>query len=119
MLKQLLAKYHPELLTNVIFAHGTNEDSAKKWAENLGIKDAKSFDREKLMKYIDPNWAEYPFDDTLGLYTASEKDYTFTPGEGVRSKRPTMQTSMPPSLIFLDEVSHFNAYDLDQINDFA
>lgn len=119
MLKQMLAKYHPELLSDVIFTHGTNLDSAQKWADNLGIKDAKVFNREKLMKYIDPNWTEYEFNDTTGIYSAKDKDFIFIPGEGVRSARPTIQTSKPPSLIFLDEVSHFNAYDLDQINDFA
>ena len=61
----MLAKHHKELLNNVVFAHGTNLDSAQTWADNLGIKDAKVFNREKLMKYIDPNWTEYEFNDTI------------------------------------------------------
>lgn len=119
MLKRMLAKYHPELVANVALAHGTNSDSAQKWANDLEIKDAKVFNREKLMKYLDPNWTEYEFNDTTGVYSATDKDFVVIPGEGVRSARPTIQTSKPPSLMFIDEVSHFNAYDLDQINDFA
>lgn len=71
------------------------------------------------MKMINPTWKEYVYDEAKQAYVVPKSDYTITEDGSIRSSKDVADTSTPPSLIVIDEISKFNNYDLDQIDKFA
>ena len=71
------------------------------------------------MKEINPEWKEYQLDPITRTYLVPKKDYTITDEHEIQSSLGVKETQTPPSLIIIDEISKFTAYDLDQINKFA
>ena len=118
---KLLKTFHKEVLTNVAVVHGANSDSAIVLRDNIGLtKDnSKTYGREQLMKLINSNWKEYPRKEGSDSYQIPDSDYTITNENEIRSSLGVNDTSTPPSLIIIDEISKFSAYDVDQINKFA
>lgn len=118
---KLLNKYHKELLSNVAVVHGANPDSATKLRDDIGLtKDnSKVYGRESWMKEISATWRDYPRSEVDDSYLIPKSDYTVTDENEIRSSLKIKETSTPPSLIIIDEISKFSAYDLDQIDKFA
>lgn len=71
------------------------------------------------MKEVNPNWREYPRSETDNAYQVPASDYTVTSENEIRSSLGVRDTTTPPSLIIIDEISKFSAYDLDQIDKYA
>ena len=71
------------------------------------------------MKEINPEWKEYQLDPVKRKYLIPRKDYAITDEKEIRSSLGVKETQTPPSLIVIDEISKFTAYDLDQIDRFA
>lgn len=115
VLIKILDKYHKNLLNDVVYAHGASSKSAEDAFNSLNLK-GKHYGREELMKYVNSTWK--PFQkDANGKYTID--NYVYDSENMVRSAEKTAEVSSPPSLIIIDEISHFTSYDLDQINEFA
>lgn len=118
---KLLQQTHPDLLKNVAVVHGANADSAVKLRDDVGLKqdNSKTYGREEFMKEINPEWKEYQLDPVKRKYLVPRKDYIITDEKEIRSSLGIKETQTPPSLIIIDEISKFTAYDLDQIDRFA
>ena len=118
---KLLQQTHPDLLKNVTVVHGANADSAVKLRDDVGLKqdNSKTYGREEFMKEINPEWKEYQLDPVKRKYLVPRKDYAITNEKEIRSSLGIKETQTPPSLIVIDEISKFTAYDLDQIDRFA
>lgn len=120
---KLLQRFHPdsELLKRVAIVHGADINSAKKLQEavSLDAKNSSVYGREEWMKEINPTWKEYPIDPTNQKYLVPKSDFTITNEYEIRSSLGIKETQTPPSLILIDEISKFSAYDLDQIDAFA
>lgn len=114
----LLKKFHPELLKDVAVMHGASKSSAEKIVDSLGIT-ATVYDRASGMKSINTNWHDYKFDDKTLTYTVPDAEYEITRENEIRSNLGINALQNPPSLILIDEISKFSAYDLDQIDKFA
>ena len=71
------------------------------------------------MKEVNPSWREYPRSETDNSYQVPASDYTITSENEIRSSLGVRNTTTPPSLIIIDEISKFSAYDLDQIDKYA
>lgn len=117
---ELLKKFHPDILKDVIVTHGANPDSAQKLQTDIGLTsdNSKAFGRDQLMKFIRTNWADYS-KDANNNYVVPDSDYTITQEGEIKSKLDITLTQTPPSLIIIDEISKFTAYDLDLIDKFA
>ena len=118
---KLLQQTSPDILKNVYIAHGANADSAIDLRDNVGLdqSNSKTFGRETFMKEINPEWKEYQMDPFTHEYIVPKNDFVITDEKEIRSSLGIKETSTPPSLIIIDEISKFTAYDLDQIDKFA
>ena len=65
------------------------------------------------MKEINPEWKEYQMDPFTHEYIVPKNDFVITDEKEIRSSLGIKETSTPPSLIIIDEISKFTAYDLD------
>lgn len=116
---QLLHKFHPEILDNLIIAHGANPNSAEKLRDDMKVEKARTFGRSELMKFINPNWVDYSKNEK-NQYDVPSNSYEITSEKEIKSKLGINENVQnPPSLIIIDEISKFTAYDLDQIDKFA
>lgn len=116
---ELLRKYHPTILENVYIAHGASTSSAEGLKTSLNLSKATTFDRNKLMKEINSQWKDYTIDPNTGKYIIPKTDFSVTTENEFRTSLSINQTSNPPSLILIDEISQFNSYDIDQIENYA
>lgn len=118
---RLLKQFHPEVLSSVAVVHGANADSAVTLRDDIGLTqdNSKTYGRTEWMKEVNPNWREYPRSETDNAYQVPASDYTVTSENEIRSSLGVRDTTTPPSLIIIDEISKFSAYDLDQIDKYA
>ena len=118
---KLLKQTYPDLLKNVYVVHGANSNSAETLRDDIGLdKSSKTFGRDGFMKEINPEWKEYQLDPIKNKYLIPKDDYIITDEEKeIRSSLGIKETSTPPSLIIIDEISKFTTYDLDQVDKFA
>lgn len=118
---RLLKQFHPEVLSSVAVVHGANSDSAVSLRDDIGLTqdNSKTYGRTEWMKEVNPNWREYPRSETDNAYQVPASDYTVTSENEIRSSLGVRDTTTPPSLIIIDEISKFSAYDLDQIDKYA
>lgn len=115
---KLLQKYHPDLLKNAIVVHGGSDNSAFSLKESIGIENAVTYGRTDFMKSIAPQWSELSKNED-GTLQVSKNDYGFDSDYEVRSKLGVLETSIPSSVIFIDEIQQFSTYDVDLIDKFA
>ena len=97
------------------------KSSAEKLQESLDLDNNNSeiFDRQGIMKRIDNTWTDYAH-DAEGKLIINKNDYTLDKSDNTfKSNRHPTATTDIPSLIIIDEVSKFNTYDLDEIEEFA
>lgn len=118
---RLLKQFHPEVLSSVAVVHGANADSAVTLRDDIGLTqdNSKTYGRTEWMKEVNPSWREYSRDETDNSYQVPASDYTITSENEIRSSLGVRDTTTPPSLIIIDEISKFSAYDLDQIDKYA
>lgn len=118
---RLLKQFHPEALSSVAVVHGANADSAVTLRDDIGLTqdNSKTYGRTEWMKEVNPNWREYARNESDNSYQVPTSDYTVTAENEIRSGLGVRDTTTPPSLIIIDEISKFSAYDLDQVDKFA
>lgn len=118
---RLLKQFHPEVLSSVAVVHGANADSAVSLRDDIGLTqdNSKTYGRTEWMKEVNPNWREYPRNEVADSYQVPASDYTITSENEICSSLGVRDTTTPPSLIIIDEISKFSAYDLDQIDKYA
>ena len=112
---QLLA-YHSGILDNVAVVHAANGESAVKLKENCGIE-GKTFDHDSFLKEVIVNYKPYQYDSN-GVCKVTENDYRLSPENEYVGNLQIKRTN-PFSLIIIDEVSKFNTYEMDAINQYA
>lgn len=117
---KMLKAFHPDLLSNVAVVHGANPDSATTLRDDIGLtKDnSKTYGRTEWMKEISATWTEYTPDEE-GVVRVPKNKITQTEENEIRSSLGIKETTTPPSLIVIDEISKFSAFDLDLIDKFA
>lgn len=113
---QLLNKYHSGTLQNVFIAHGTGSAEALKTDLELGS--AKTFTREELLNELGSNWKDFERDEK-GNYIVPKSAYVVTNEGEFKTAYKLKETSSPASLIIIDEVTAFSAFDLDLIDNYA
>lgn len=122
---ELLRKNHPELLENLIIAHGaqitdeTDIKPADKLKDALGATDATTFDKEQLMKYISTDWVEYTKNPS-GQYLIPNNHVTID-GEGQFRSTLSINKALHhvPKIMFIDEITNFTGLELDLLDKFA
>lgn len=117
---RLLKQFHPEVLSSVAVVHGANSDSAVTLRDSVGLTqdNSKTYGRTEWMKEVNPSWREYSR-DANDNYQIPTSDFTITSENEFRSSLGVRDTTTPPSLIIIDEISKFSGYDLDQIDKYA
>lgn len=117
---RLLKQFHPEVLSSVAVIHGANSDSAVTLRDSVGLTqdNSKTYGRTEWMKEVNPSWREYSR-DANDNYQIPTSDFTITSENEFRSSLGVRDTTTPPSLIIIDEISKFSGYDLDQIDKYA
>ncbi len=118
---RLLKQFNPEVLSSVAVIHGANADSAVTLRDDIGLTqdNSKTYGRTEWMKEVNPNWREYARSESDNSYQVPASDYTINQENEICSSLGVRDTTTPPSLIIIDEISKFSAYDLDQIDKFA
>lgn len=118
---RLLKQFHPDVLSSVAVVHGANADSAVTLRDDIGLiqDNSKTYGRTEWMKEVNPTWREYSRNENDNHYQVPASDYAITAENEIRSSLGVRDTTTPPSLIIIDEVSKFSAYDLDQIDKYA
>lgn len=117
---RLLKQFHPEILSSVAVVHGANADSAVTLRNDIGLTqdNSKTYGKTEWMKEVNPSWREYSR-DANDNYQIPTSDFAMTSENEFRSSLGVRDTTTPPSLIIIDEISKFSGYDLDQIDKYA
>lgn len=118
---QLLKKFHPDILQNVWVSHNT-KSNASRLAQHLGIEQAKFFDKNSLMSSIFSNYNTGRQKNSKGEYLYDKNDWIRDPNTNqivYKYKSDSISESNVPSLIIIDEVSHYDQADLMLLDDFA
>lgn len=112
MTLEILKKFHPEILEEVLVSHGVSEDSTNKFKESLKLNDkAKALSRENLMKLVSPN---------LDLNPDEQAKHLIVKNDIIQPHNIDIaDVQNPPSLIIIDEISKFTELELMLINKFA
>lgn len=115
---QLLNTFHKDILANVWLAHG-DTTRAEKLAGDMDIKVAKLLDHNSLMKLIYSEYNEEREVNNQGKRVYDPKEwYRSDNGEILYSAKSDDVTDVP-SLIVIDEISHYDEADLTLLDDFA
>lgn len=117
MTVQMLKKYHPDLLKDVTVVHGANGDSAVTLKENCEISNGKTYNAEEFLNKIIKNHIPFKYDDD-GTCKISKDNYKFNSDNEVVGQFELSSIEIP-SLIVIDEITKFNTYELDAINEYA
>lgn len=117
---KLLQKFNPDVLSKVAIIHGASAQSAKDLNnDTLKIESAETYDHDSWMKHINTNWKAYSIDPKTKLQQIPKTDYGFTSENEIRSTLKVDASGEAPSLVIIDEVTKFNSYELDQIQEYA
>lgn len=117
---KMLKAFHPDLLSSVAVVHGANPDSAVTLRDDIGLtKDnSKTYGRTEWMKEISATWTERTPDEE-GVVRVPKNEITQTEENEIRSSLGIKETTTLPSLVIIDEISKFSAFDVDLIDKFA
>ena len=112
---KILQEFHKDLISNAWAAH-TSETTAESYAKNsLELDVKKHLDRHSLLKLI---YIKYKIDrsqNDKGQYIYDSDEIT---DEGLFNDVSDSITN-PPSIIFIDEISHYTQPELELLDDFA
>lgn len=129
---KLLEKTNPDLIKNIAYVHGadldpntlsTEEKEKKTNADKLKdqlTKTGTAQDKYSFLRRIIKNYTPYA-EDKNGNVIVPESGYYITENTNeVRGSCQIVESNENiPSLIVIDEVTKFNNYELDAINDYA
>lgn len=110
----MLKKHHPQYLNNVWVGHITTE-KAEKYSKNIGIKEASTFDRDSLMKTVS-NWTDIIEN---GQVKIDNSQYFLGENNVVHSSSSIKEIDNPPSLLIIDEFTHYSVLDADILQNFS
>lgn len=131
MVIKLLEKTDPKLIENIAYIHGadldpdtlTEEEKGKKTnAEKLKdslTRSGSSFDKYSFLRKIIKGYTSYAEDGNGNVVVPDSGYYQDSDGQYRGSYQISESTENVPSLIVIDEVTKFNNYELDAINDYA
>lgn len=115
---QILKDVDPSITQNAWIIHRT-EESGKSLAKNIDAADASIYDHDKFMTKIyhdyDPNRPR----NKKGEYIYTEDEMYEDELGDLHYKAEPDAISDIPSMIFIDEVSHFDENELELVNKFA
>lgn len=112
---KILEKFHKDLLNNVWSVH-TSEKTAKDFSEqSLGIQSSKYLDKTKLMKLIYSKYKTDRKQDNNGAFIYESDEFN----DDLLFNDVSDSMADPPSIIFIDEISHFTQPELELLDDFA
>lgn len=112
---KILKEFHKDLLSNTWVAHTTEKTAVDYAKDSLEIEASKHLDRNKLMSLI---YSKYKLDrqqDEEGYFVYDTTEIT---DEGLFNDAPDSITN-PPSIIFIDEISHYTQPELELLDNFA
>lgn len=118
---QILKKFHPDLLRNVYYVHKTIK-SAEEATKDFGIENIKLFDKDKFMSLASSNYDSNRTEDSEGNKIYSKDDWIKDPESGkivYKYKSNDLSEADIPSLIIIDEVSHYDEAELSVTDDLA
>lgn len=103
-----------------IWVVNTNKDTATKLSSELNFSESSKvtpMDKRLLMSTISPEWSETK--NAKGDVEVSKDIIRMTDGGEIESTFKIQSISDIPSVIFIDETSHYSCLDMDLINRFA
>ena len=124
---ELLKKYNPKALDKVFVVSVANEtdentsDAATDLAtKGLDLKNYRVFSHKGLLKQILNNYTPFVKDDVTGKYKIDESDYKFDPETNeLNTTLQLNESEDTPSIIYIDEISRYNYYELKAIDNYA
>lgn len=115
---KMLNETHPDILKNVYVVHAASKNSAVNLQESIGLKDkGKALDKKEFMKEICPTPVEFVY-NADGTVQIKDNIYELNSDKENKGKIPTSDKE-GPSLIIIDEATHFNVLELDAIDEYA
>jgi hypothetical protein len=119
---KLLAKYNPEVLSNVAVVHGASAKSANEILENIkkeqnGLKGT-SYEKLDFLKFVIPGYNSPIYVNNRTELKANSIKFN-DDGEVVHNFTINKSSSDLPSIIFLDEIGRFNELELQAIDEYA
>lgn len=115
---QILKKFHGDFIKDAWLVNNT-VPNAEKLAKSIKVDFKELFDKNKFMKRIYSKYNTARTINAKGAYIYDKSEWTKTvEGEYVYNAKSDDLTEIP-SLIIIDEISHYDQADLELINDFA
>lgn len=115
---QILKKFHGDILKNAWLANNTVEN-AEVLQDAIGIKFSKLFDKVELMSTIYSKYNKTRRQDEKGRYIYEDSEWVKDSNGELRFNGKSDDLSEPPSLIVIDEISHYDQADLELLDDLA
>lgn len=115
---QILKKFHGDILQNAWLANNTIQN-AEVLQDAIGVKFSKLFDKIGLMSTIYSKYNKTRKQDEKGRYIYEDSEWVEDSNGELRFNGKSDDLSEPPSLIVIDEVSHYDQADLELLDDLA
>lgn len=113
----LLKISKPEIVKNIAVVHGVSKARADQLKKDIQVEAGETYGRLELLKLINPAYQEPVFNEKTQKY--DYQNYLINQDGEIVSSDKTTDTTNPPSLIVIDEISQFTSFEIDQINDYA
>lgn len=116
----VLKKVKPELIDKAAIVHGVSQNSAEGLQQSLGLSEnSTAEEKNSFLKRIIPNFNPFVYDDKGICQIDPSQYYINDKNEIVGKWTYNLSKDNAPSAIFIDEISRFNQYELDAINEYA
>ena len=116
---QMLKKFNPEILENVIFAHGANKESMEEYVKGMGMNTDNVMSKQELMKFISSSYIDIKsIKDEKKRQEKLKELFTIVDNQ-IKSTFKINKLSKKPTLLIIDEITNFNYLELDAINEFC
>lgn len=117
---KVLAKSDSEITKKIAIVHGVAKTSAEALKNNLELsKESTAQDKEEFLKRIIPNYTPFIYDE-FGVCQVDKSNYYLNKQNEIVGKwEYNTSKNDIPSLIIIDEISRFNQYEVDAINEYA
>lgn len=116
---QMLKKFNPEILENVIFAHGANKESMEEYVEGIGMNTDNVMSKQELMKFISSSYIDIKSIKDESKRQEKLKELFTIADNQIQSTFKINKLSKKPTLLIIDEITNFNYLELDAINEFC
>lgn len=116
---QMLKKFNPEILENVIFAHGANKESMEEYVKGMEMNTDNVMSKQELMKFISSSYIDIKsIKDEKKRQEKLKELFTIVDNQ-IKSTFKINKLSKKPTLLIIDEITNFNYLELDAINEFC